>query len=167
MKISKDAVEAKTMPEFFEKRYGDRRLKVVSAIVIFAFLIPYSASVYNGLSTLFEIVFGIPGWIVMIALAALTALYLFFGGYFATALSKQYESVLSIISKHKLEKWVHNKTIQKALESNRISKDKKDFLKTLKINFKNRTIEMPSKRYASAASKFGSIEYHEVQQAFR
>ena len=53
--------------------------------------------------------------------------------YFATALSKQYESVLPFLSEHKLEKWVHNKTIQKAVESNRISKDKKDFLKTLKI----------------------------------
>jgi len=53
--------------------------------------------------------------------------------YFATALSKQYESILPILSEYKLEKWVHNKTVQKALESNRISKDKKAFLKTLKI----------------------------------
>lgn len=88
---------AKTMPEFFEKRYGDRRLKLVSAAVIFVFLIPYSASVYNGLSTLFEIVFGIPGWIVMIALAALTALYLFFGGYFATALSDFVQGIIILI----------------------------------------------------------------------
>ena len=88
---------AKTMPEFFEKRYGDKKLKLVSAVVIFIFLIPYSASVYNGLSTLFEIVFGIRGWIVMLALAALTALYLFFGGYFATALSDFIQGIIMLI----------------------------------------------------------------------
>ncbi len=87
---------AKTMPEFFEKRYGSKNLKIVTAVVIFVFLIPYSASVYNGLSSLFEIVFGIQGWIVMIALAALTAIYLFFGGYFATALSDFIQGIIMI-----------------------------------------------------------------------
>ena len=90
-------LEAKTMPEFFEKRYGSKNLKLVTAVIIFVFLIPYSASVYNGLSTLFEIVFGIDGRIVMIALAALTALYLFFGGYFATALSDFIQGIIMII----------------------------------------------------------------------
>ena len=89
-------LNAKTMPEFFEKRYGDRKIKLVSAVVIFIFLIPYSASVYNGISSLFEIVFGIDGWIVMICLAALTALYLFFGGYFATALSDFIQGIIMI-----------------------------------------------------------------------
>jgi len=90
-------LSAKTMPEFFEKRYGSSSLKYISAIIIFIFLIPYSASVYNGISSLFEIVFGIPGWAVMIALAALTALYLFFGGYFATALSDFIQGIIMII----------------------------------------------------------------------
>ncbi len=90
-------LSAKTMPEFFEKRYGSEKLKVVSAVVIFIFLIPYSASVYNGISSLFETVFGIQGWIVMIALAALTALYLFFGGYFATALSDFIQGIIMLI----------------------------------------------------------------------
>lgn len=88
---------AKTMPSFFEKRYGDSKLKVVTAVIIFIFLIPYSASVYNGLSSLFDIVFGIDGWIVMLALAALTALYLFFGGYFATALSDFIQGIIMIV----------------------------------------------------------------------
>lgn len=87
---------SKTMPDFFEKRYDDKRLKLVSAIIIFIFLIPYSASVYNGLSNLFEIVFGIDGWIVMVALAALTALYLFFGGYFATSLSDFIQGIIML-----------------------------------------------------------------------
>ena len=88
---------AKTMPDFFEKRYGDKGIKILSAIIIFIFLIPYSASVYNGLSSLFEIVFGIEGWIVMVALAVLTAVYLFFGGYFATALSDFIQGIIMII----------------------------------------------------------------------
>lgn len=90
-------LDSKTMPDFFEKRYGSKNLKLVSAIIIFIFLIPYSASVYSGLSSLFEIVFGIPGWIVITALAVLTALYLFFGGYFATALSDFIQGIIMII----------------------------------------------------------------------
>ena len=90
-------LSAKTMPDFFEKRYESPRLKTVSAIIIFLFLIPYSASVYNGLSSMFEIVFGIPGWIVMICLAVLTALYLFFGGYFATSLSDFIQGIIMLV----------------------------------------------------------------------
>ena len=88
---------AKTMPEFFEKRYDSKGLKYVSAVVIFLFLIPYSASVYSGLSSIFGIVFGIPGWVIMLALAGLTALYLFFGGYFATALSDFIQGIIMLI----------------------------------------------------------------------
>ncbi len=90
-------LQAKTMPEFFEKRYGSKSLKLVSAVIIFLFLIPYSASVYNGLSSLFEIVFNIDGWIIMLALAILTAIYLFFGGYFATALSDFIQGIIMLI----------------------------------------------------------------------
>ena len=90
-------LNSKTMPDFFEKRYGDKNLKLVSAIVIFVFLIPYSASVYSGLSSIFEFVFGIEGWIVMLALAVLTATYLFLGGYFATALSDFIQGIIMLI----------------------------------------------------------------------
>ena len=90
-------LSSKTMPEFFEKRYGSKRLKLTSAVIIFLFLIPYSASVYNGLSSLFQIVFKIDGWVIMLALAALTALYLFFGGYFATALSDFIQGIIMLV----------------------------------------------------------------------
>lgn len=90
-------LSSKTMPDFFEKRFESSGLKVMAAIVIFIFLIPYSASVYSGLSSLFEFVFGIPGWTVMIALAVITAVYLFFGGYFATALSDFIQGIIMII----------------------------------------------------------------------
>lgn len=53
--------------------------------------------------------------------------------YFATALAKQYEAVLPFLEKGKLEDWIHNKTIQKSLESFRIKPAQKAYLKTLKI----------------------------------
>ena len=96
-KVMTHRLNTKTMPEFFEKRYGSEKLKVFSAILIFVFLIPYSVSVYNGLSNLFEMVFGIPGWVIMIALAGITALYLYFGGYFATALSDFIQGIIMLI----------------------------------------------------------------------
>lgn len=90
-------IGASTMPEFFEKRYESRGLRLISALIIFLFLIPYSASVYQGLGYLFEQVFGIDMiWCVLI-MAALTALYLFFGGYFATALSDFIQGIIMII----------------------------------------------------------------------
>lgn len=96
-KLMTTRLATKTMPDFFEKRFNSKKLKLVSAVIIFVFLIPYSASVYNGLSNLFEIVFHIDGWIVMIALALITALYLFFGGYFATALSDFIQGIIMLI----------------------------------------------------------------------
>ena len=53
--------------------------------------------------------------------------------YFATALSKQYYESIVYIKNHVLKKWVHNKTIQKAIESNRITADTKNMLRKLKI----------------------------------
>ena len=53
--------------------------------------------------------------------------------YFATALAKQYEAVLPFIETRKLEKWTHNKAIQKAIESYRITEEQKEYLKTLKM----------------------------------
>ena len=88
---------AKTMPEFFFSRYDSKFLKIFSAIVIFVFLIPYAASVYNGLGNLFEMIFGIDGTLIMLTLAFLTALYLVFGGYFATSLSDFIQGFIMII----------------------------------------------------------------------
>ena len=53
--------------------------------------------------------------------------------YFATALAKQYDVVLPFIEKRKLDKWTHNKTIQKSVESYRITTEQKEYLKSLKI----------------------------------
>jgi len=52
--------------------------------------------------------------------------------YFATALAKQYDSTLPYLTERRLDKWTHNKTIQKAIESFRVSEERKEFLKKLK-----------------------------------
>lgn len=89
-------LSAKTMPEFFFKRYDSQFLKVFSAVVIFVFLLPYAASVYNGLGNLFEMIFNIDGTIIIVVLALLTAVYLVFGGYFATSLSDFIQGIIML-----------------------------------------------------------------------
>ncbi|MDR3319016.1 MAG: sodium:solute symporter family protein [Clostridiales bacterium] len=90
-------LDVKTMPEYFEARYETKRLKLISAAIILIFLIPYSASVYQGLGYIFEQALGIPfAWIIVI-LAALTALYLFFGGYYATTLSDFFQGIIMLL----------------------------------------------------------------------
>ncbi len=88
---------ASTMPAFFEKRYLSKGLKVFSAILIFVFLVPYSASVYQGLGTLFESLLGIPYEICMIAMVAITAAYLIVGGYMATALTDFVQGIIMLV----------------------------------------------------------------------
>ena len=81
-------LKSATMPEFFEKRFDSTALKIAAAIIVFVFLIPYTASLYNGLSRLFDMAF--PGvdysWCVII-MAVLTCIYVTAGGYMATAIN--------------------------------------------------------------------------------
>ncbi|NMA65438.1 MAG: sodium/solute symporter [Clostridiaceae bacterium] len=85
-----------TMPEFLEARYDSRGFKMFSALVIFIFLVPYSASVYMGLSYLFNQVFGIPYIYVAFAMCLLTALYLVLGGYRAVAMVDVFQGSIMI-----------------------------------------------------------------------
>ncbi|HTZ21340.1 MAG TPA: sodium:solute symporter family protein [Opitutaceae bacterium] len=80
-------LNAITMPEFLRARYGNKSLQVVAALVVFVFLVPYSASVLMGLSYLFEMTLHIPYEHALYFLTALTAVYLIMGGYFAVAVS--------------------------------------------------------------------------------
>ena len=80
-------INSKTMPDFFEKRYGSKGLKIAASAVVFVFLIPYTASLYNGLSSLFNIAFEVPYWACILVMAVLTGLYVVFGGYMATAIN--------------------------------------------------------------------------------
>lgn len=91
------ALEARTMPEFFEKRYESKYLKLYGSLVIFVFLIPYSTSVYQGLAYIIEAAYGLPFVWCIVIMAGLTGLYLFVGGYFAEALSAFIQGIIMII----------------------------------------------------------------------
>lgn len=90
-------LNASTMPEFFEKRYDSKAMKIVTALIIFIFLVPYSASVYQGLGYLFERTFNIPFIYCMAAMAVLTGVYLLLGGYVATAFNDFVQGIIMLV----------------------------------------------------------------------
>ena len=74
-----------TMPEFFGTRYDSQKMKAFSALIIFAFMIPYSASIFQGLSYLFESTFEIPFWLALLIITVFASVYIMIGGYKAVA----------------------------------------------------------------------------------
>ena len=89
-------IDSATMPDFFAKRYNSNALKIASAVIIFIFLIPYTASLYNGLSRLFEMAFHIPYAYCVIAMAVLTGVYVVLGGYMATAINDFIQGIIML-----------------------------------------------------------------------
>ena len=86
-KVMTQFIGSRTMPDFFGIRYDSEGLRVVASIIAFVFLIPYTAGVYKGISTLFEMGFGIPYIYCAVIMAVLTAVYVILGGYKATAIN--------------------------------------------------------------------------------
>ena len=89
-------LDSRTMPDFFEKRYGSRILKIVASVIVFIFLIPYTASLYNGLSSLFNSAFSIPYWVVILVMAVFTGIYVIWGGYIATAVNDFIQGIVML-----------------------------------------------------------------------
>ena len=87
-------LRSQTMPDFFMKRYGDRGLKLGAAAIIFVFLIPYAASLYNGLSRLFAMAFSVDYTVCIVLMALLTAVYVIAGGYMATVINDFIQGVI-------------------------------------------------------------------------
>ncbi len=85
-----------TMPEFFGSRFNSQGLKIVASVIIFVFLIPYTASVYNGLSRLFGMAFDIPYGVCVLGMAVLTAVYVILGGYMATAINDFIQGIIML-----------------------------------------------------------------------
>ena len=90
-------LDSATMPQFFESRFASRTLKLSSSVIIFIFLIPYTASLYNGLSRLFGMAFNIDYSICVIAMAVLTGIYVIAGGYMATAINDFIQGIIMLI----------------------------------------------------------------------
>jgi SSS family solute:Na+ symporter len=86
-RIMTQHLNSATMPEFFGKRFDSKALQIAASAVTFIFLIPYTASLYNGLSRLFGMAFNIDYSVCVIAMAILTGIYVTAGGYMATAIN--------------------------------------------------------------------------------
>ena len=89
-------IESRTMPDFFGTRYDSQGLRVAASIIAFVFLIPYTAGVYKGISTLFEMGFGIPYEYCVVLMAVLTAVYVILGGYKATAMNDFIQGIIML-----------------------------------------------------------------------
>lgn len=90
-------LKASTMPDFFGKRYKSKALRVAAALIIFVFLIPYTASVYNGLSRLFGMAFGLPYETCVIGMAVVTCIYVVLGGYMAAVLNDFIQGIVMLV----------------------------------------------------------------------
>ena len=95
-RIMTQHLDSKTMPDFFGKRFNSTPLKVAASAIVFVFLIPYTASLYNGLSSLFNIAFNIPYWVIILVMAVLTGFYVIFGGYMATAINDFIQGIIML-----------------------------------------------------------------------
>ncbi len=95
-RIMTQHLHSRTMPDFFEKRYHSQGLKTGAALIIFLFLIPYAASLYNGLSRLFAMAFSIDYTVCILVMSALTALYVVAGGYMATVVSDFVQGIIML-----------------------------------------------------------------------
>lgn len=90
-------LDSATMPQFFGERFNSRPLKVGASVIIFIFLIPYTASLYNGLSRLFGMAFDIDYSVCIILMAVLTAIYVIAGGYMATAINDFIQGIIMLV----------------------------------------------------------------------
>ncbi len=90
-------LNSSTMPEFFGTRYNSKALKLAASVIIFIFLIPYTASLYNGLSRLFGMAFEVPYEWCIIIMAVLTGVYVIAGGYMATAINDFIQGIIMLV----------------------------------------------------------------------
>ena len=96
-RIMTQHLDSATMPEFFGRRFDSAALKIGASVITFVFLIPYTASLYNGLSRLFEMAFGMDYTICIVVMAVLTGIYVIAGGYMATAINDFIQGIIMII----------------------------------------------------------------------
>ena len=95
-RIMSHTLNSSTMPDFFGKRFDAKSLKIGASIITFVFLIPYTASLYNGLSRLFGMAFNIDYTICVIIMAVLTGVYIIAGGYMATAINDFIQGIVML-----------------------------------------------------------------------
>jgi len=95
-RIMTQNLDVMTMPEFLLERFGGRYIKILSAVIIFMFLLPYSASVFKGLGHLFEATFHISYDVALLIMIGITGVYLVLGGYFAITLTDFIQGIIML-----------------------------------------------------------------------
>lgn len=95
-RIMTQHLNSATMPEFFGRRFHNDGLKLGASVIVFVFLIPYTASLYNGLSRLFGMAFNIDFTLCIIIMAVLTGVYVIAGGYMATAINDFLQGIIML-----------------------------------------------------------------------
>lgn len=97
-RIMTQHLSSKTMPDFFGARFESKGLKIAASVITFVFLIPYTASLYNGLSRLFSMAFeGVDYSVCVIVMAVLTGIYVLVGGYMATAINDFIQGLIMLV----------------------------------------------------------------------
>ena len=98
-RIMTQSLNSSTMPDFFAKRFKSEKLRVFAAIIVFVFLIPYTAALYNGLSYLFSVTFSaaVPYWVWILIISVITALYVIIGGLMSTAINSFIQGMIMLI----------------------------------------------------------------------
>ncbi len=96
-RVMSQHLDSATMPQFFGQRFDSPSLKIAASAIIFVFLIPYTASLYNGLSRLFGMAFHIDYSVCIIIMAVLTAIYVIAGGYMATAINDFIQGIIMLV----------------------------------------------------------------------
>ncbi len=95
-RIMSQHLNSATMPEFFGQRFDSKALKLFASLIVFIFMIPYTASLYNGLSRLFSMAFDIDYIYCIILMAILTGIYVIVGGYMATAINDFIQGIIML-----------------------------------------------------------------------
>ncbi|MGE5307472.1 MAG: sodium:solute symporter family protein [Deltaproteobacteria bacterium] len=90
-------LDVMTMPEFLHERYAGKFIKMITAIIIFVFLLPYSASVFKGLGYLFEATFNMPFDTALLIMIGITGIYLILGGYWAVTLTDFVQGFIMLV----------------------------------------------------------------------
>ena len=98
-RIMTQSLNSSTMPDFFSKRFKSEKLRIFAAIIVFVFLIPYTAALYNGLSYLFSVTFSAsaPYWVWILIISVITALYVIIGGLMSTAINSFIQGMIMLI----------------------------------------------------------------------
>ena len=90
-------IGSRTMPDFFGLRYKSKALRLVAAVIVFVFLIPYTASLFNGLAQLFSASFALPYWGWVLIMAVLTGVYVIVGGYMGSAVNNFIQGLIMLV----------------------------------------------------------------------